>query len=184
MASGAAKSTAFILLVLNLLLYFIVTVIAAWAVKQAIEETHETGTMDPIIFFSKPLSLFPIAPLLRTSRRRQGCCWYFGSMSYNATPFFTASILPIPARIFPIYFPMGNMATGFFVMFALLAGIIGMMTSATGLQDIARGTASAFHAAAASSLITLFLSLLAMGYCSTTALTGFSTFIRSSVSHY
>ncbi|KAK4783025.1 hypothetical protein SAY86_007399 [Trapa natans] len=117
MASGAAKSTAFILLILNLFLYFIITVTAAWATKHAIEKTHET------------------AVVLRT-----------------------------PARIFPMYFPMGNMVTGYFVMLALLVGIVGMTTSATGIQDVTRGTPSSFHAAAASSLITFFLSLLAMGF--------------------
>ncbi|OWM74188.1 membrane protein PM19L-like [Punica granatum] len=75
----------------------------------------------------------------------------------------TASILPTPARIFPIFFPMGNMATGLFILFALIAGVVGMTTSATGIQDVARGTAPTLHSAAASSLITLFLSLLAMG---------------------
>ena len=43
MASGGSKSTATILLILNLVLYFIVTVIAAWAINHGIERTHETG---------------------------------------------------------------------------------------------------------------------------------------------
>lgn len=43
MASGAGKSAAFILLVLNVFLYFIVIAITAWAVNHAIERSHESG---------------------------------------------------------------------------------------------------------------------------------------------
>lgn len=45
MASGAGKSTAFILLVLNVFLYFVVVSIAAWAVNHGIERSHHTGTV-------------------------------------------------------------------------------------------------------------------------------------------
>ncbi|XP_030514946.1 membrane protein PM19L-like [Rhodamnia argentea] len=116
MASGGAKSAAFVLLLLNLLLYFVVSVIAVWAVNHAIMRSRET-----------------------------------------------ASVLEVPARIFPIYFPFGNMATGYLVIFSLIAGIVGMTTSATGIQNITRGGIANLHAAAASSLITLFLTFLAMG---------------------
>ncbi|KAF8027860.1 hypothetical protein BT93_E0707 [Corymbia citriodora subsp. variegata] len=75
----------------------------------------------------------------------------------------TASVLTIPARIFPIYFPVGNMATGFLVIFSLIAGIVGMTTSATGYLNVTGGGISNLHAAAASSLITLLLTFLAMG---------------------
>lgn len=43
MASGAGKSAAFALLVLNVFLYFIIIAIAAWAVNHGIEKSHETG---------------------------------------------------------------------------------------------------------------------------------------------
>lgn len=43
MASGAGKSAAFALLILNVILYFIVTVISAWAVNHGIERARETG---------------------------------------------------------------------------------------------------------------------------------------------
>ena len=39
-------------------------------------------------------------------------------------------------RLFPIYFPIGNLATGFFVVFALLAGVVGISTSITGLHAL------------------------------------------------
>lgn len=46
MASGAGKSAAFVLLVLNVFLYFIIVAIAAWAANHGIERSHETGTTD------------------------------------------------------------------------------------------------------------------------------------------
>lgn len=75
-----------------------------------------------------------------------------------------ASVLQTPARIFPIYFPMGNMATGFFVIFSLLIGVIGITTSLTGMLNVMQWTSPGLYAAAASSLWTWALTLLAMGY--------------------
>jgi hypothetical protein len=77
---------------------------------------------------------------------------------------FAASVLQIPARIFPIYFPIGNMATGFFVIFSLIAGLVGMGTSLIGLNHVAYWDAPNLHAAATASLATLALTLLTMGY--------------------
>ncbi|GAY50639.1 hypothetical protein CUMW_128240 [Citrus unshiu] len=116
MASGGSKSAAYILLMLNLALYFIVTVIAAWAVNHGIQRSREA-----------------------------------------------ASVLSLPARIFPIYFPFGNMATGLFVIFSLLAGVVGMGTSLAGLHNVFQWDLPNLNAAAASSLITWALTLLAMG---------------------
>ncbi|TKY54068.1 AWPM-19 protein [Spatholobus suberectus] len=117
MASGGSKSVASILLALNLVLYFIVLVIASWAVNHGIQRSGET-----------------------------------------------ASVLSLPARIFPIYFPMGNMTTGFFVIFSLVAGVVGFTTSLTGLHNIFQWNAPNLHAAAMSSLTTWALTLLAMGF--------------------
>ncbi|XP_057956731.1 membrane protein PM19L isoform X2 [Malania oleifera] len=116
MASGAAKSVALILLVVNVLLYFIAISFSAWAINHGIKRARET-----------------------------------------------ASVLSVPARIFPIYFPMGNMATGFFIIFSLIAGVVGFSTSFTGIQNVINGNASNFHSAAASSLAAWALTLLAMG---------------------
>ncbi|CAJ1941204.1 unnamed protein product [Sphenostylis stenocarpa] len=116
MASGS-KSVASILLALNLVLYFIVLVIASWAVNHGIQRSGEA-----------------------------------------------ASVLSIPARIFPIYFPMGNMTTGFFVILSLIAGVVGFTTSLTGLHNIFQWDAPNIHAAAMSSLTTWALTLLAMGF--------------------
>ncbi|KAJ8467122.1 hypothetical protein OPV22_029674 [Ensete ventricosum] len=74
-----------------------------------------------------------------------------------------ASGLSVPARLFPIYYPIGNLATGFFVIFSLISGVVGAATSLTGLQDVTSGSASSLLSAAASSVIAWGLTLLAMG---------------------
>ena len=68
-----------------------------------------------------------------------------------------------PVRLFPIYFPIGNLATGFFVVFALLAGVVGISTSITGLHDVGQGLPANMMSAAAAALVTWTLTLLAMG---------------------
>ncbi|KAF3457230.1 hypothetical protein FNV43_RR01887 [Rhamnella rubrinervis] len=116
MASEGARSTALILLVLNLILYFIVIVIASWAINHGIQRSRET-----------------------------------------------ASVLSIPARIFPIYFPMGNVATGFFVILSLLAGVVGFTTSLTGLNNVFQWNLANLNSAAFSSLASFSLTHLALG---------------------
>ncbi|KAH7522410.1 hypothetical protein FEM48_Zijuj07G0135400 [Ziziphus jujuba var. spinosa] len=112
----ASKAPALILLFVNLVLYFIVIVIAAWAINHGIERSREA-----------------------------------------------ASVLSIPARIFPIYLPIGNMATGFFVILSLLAGVVGFTTSLTGLHNVVTWNLSDLHTAAFSSLASLSLTILALG---------------------
>lgn len=68
-----------------------------------------------------------------------------------------------PVRLFPIYFPIGNLATGFFVIFALITGVVGISTSLTGLHDVGQGFPANMMSAAAASLVTWTLTLLAMG---------------------
>ncbi|CAH1433250.1 unnamed protein product [Lactuca virosa] len=75
-----------------------------------------------------------------------------------------ASVLSIPARIFPIYYPFGNMATGYVVVLSLLAGVLGLVTSLTGIYNVAQWNASNLYAASASSLLSWTLTLLAMGF--------------------
>ncbi|GFQ05952.1 hypothetical protein PHJA_002739200 [Phtheirospermum japonicum] len=116
MASGAGKSAAFMLLILNVFLYLILIAIAAWAVNHGIEKSHKT-----------------------------------------------ASVLSLPARIFPIYYPFGNLATGFVVILSLVAGVVGFTTSVTGISSVIQWNAPNLHAAATSSLVSWLLTLLAMG---------------------
>ncbi|KAK7263018.1 hypothetical protein RJT34_30602 [Clitoria ternatea] len=86
MASGGSKSVAF--LALNIVLYFIVLVIASWAVNHGIQRSGES-----------------------------------------------ASVLSFLVHLFPIYFLMGSIATGFFVIFSLIAGVMGFTTLVTRLLD-------------------------------------------------
>lgn len=76
---------------------------------------------------------------------------------------FAASRLPIPAQLFPIYFPIGNIATGFFIIFSLIAGTVGIITSLTGLHNLSQWNAPNLNAAAVSSFISWALTVLAMG---------------------
>ncbi|XP_042476995.1 membrane protein PM19L-like [Macadamia integrifolia] len=116
MASEAPRSLAFFLLILNLVLYGIVTIIAGWAVNYGIEHSYQT-----------------------------------------------ASTLKIPAHLFPMYYPIGNMATGFFVIFALIAGLVGVATSISGINSILKWTLPNLLSAATYSTTTWFLTILAMG---------------------
>ncbi|XP_071723373.1 membrane protein PM19L-like [Rutidosis leptorrhynchoides] len=114
MALGTPKSAAILLLILNLGLYFIVTMIASWAINYGINRSHE-------------------------------------------------HVLSTPAQIFPIFYPIGNTATGFVVIFTLIAGVVGMTTSITGLVNVLEWNAPNLHAASFSSLTTWAITLLAMG---------------------
>ncbi|XP_010942410.1 membrane protein PM19L isoform X2 [Elaeis guineensis] len=82
--------------------------------------------------------------------------------SIDETPYAVLN-LPVPIRLFPIYDPIGNLATGFFVIFALIAGVVGIATSLSGLRDVLEGSPASLLSAAASSIITWALTLLAMG---------------------
>ncbi|XP_020274751.1 uncharacterized protein LOC109849343 [Asparagus officinalis] len=75
----------------------------------------------------------------------------------------TVKSLTLPARLFPIYYPIGNLATGFFVMFSLIAGLVGIAASLSGLHNVLEWRASSLLSASASSVIALGLTLLAMG---------------------
>ncbi|KAL6581817.1 hypothetical protein OROMI_005831 [Orobanche minor] len=75
----------------------------------------------------------------------------------------TASVLKLPARIFPIYYPFGNLATCFVVILSLIAGVVGFTTSVTGISNVIQWDAPNLHAAASSTLVSLLLTMLAMG---------------------
>ncbi|KAK8692529.1 hypothetical protein V6N13_075988 [Hibiscus sabdariffa] len=51
----------------------------------------------------------------------------------------------LPAHFSPIYFPMGNAATGFFVTFAMLAGVAGVASVIAGLNHIRSWHGGSFH---------------------------------------
>ncbi|CAI0560807.1 unnamed protein product [Linum tenue] len=72
----------------------------------------------------------------------------------------------LPAHFSPIYFPMGNAATGFFVTFALIAGVVGAASVISGLNHIRAWNSDSLPAAASAGTIAWTLTLLAMGLVS------------------
>ncbi|XVF25541.1 hypothetical protein REPUB_Repub13aG0221100 [Reevesia pubescens] len=70
----------------------------------------------------------------------------------------------LPAHFSPIYFPMGNVATGFFVTFAMLAGVVGVASAITGFNHIRSWNASSLSSAASIAAVAWTLTLLAMGF--------------------
>ena len=79
--------------------------------------------------------------------------------------------------IITIYFPLGNKATGFFVLISLLAGVVGMITSLTGLSSVSQWNAPNLLATADSSHVTLSLTIFAMGYINYSSLFYFSCIV-------
>ncbi|KAF8391135.1 hypothetical protein HHK36_023436 [Tetracentron sinense] len=69
--------------------------------------------------------------------------------------------LELPAQISPIVFPMGNAATGLFVLFALIAGVVGAASAIAGILPVRTWTANSLLSAA---IIAWALTLLAMGF--------------------
>lgn len=55
------------------------------------------------------------------------------------------------------------MATGFLIIFSLIAGVVGFISSLTGIHNVIQWNAPNLYAAAFSSLTTWLLTLLAMG---------------------
>lgn len=72
--------------------------------------------------------------------------------------------MELPAHFSPIYFPMGNAATGFFVTFALIAGVVGVASAISGLAHIRSWTPDTLPSAVSVAAIAWSLTLLAMGY--------------------
>ncbi|KAF8647197.1 hypothetical protein HU200_065460 [Digitaria exilis] len=44
--------------------------------------------------------------------------------------------LRLPAHFHPIFFPIGNFATGFFVLFSLVAGVVGIASAMVGFTHL------------------------------------------------
>ncbi|XP_008780296.1 membrane protein PM19L-like [Phoenix dactylifera] len=71
--------------------------------------------------------------------------------------------LRLPAHFIPIFFPIGNAATGFFVMFALIAGVVGAASALAGFNHIRFWNYDSLQPAASSGIIAWALTLIAMG---------------------
>ncbi|CAA0827548.1 AWPM-19-like family protein [Striga hermonthica] len=72
--------------------------------------------------------------------------------------------LDLPAHFSPIDFPMGNAATGFFVLFAMIASVVGVASAISGLNLMRYWDADSMSAAATAATIAWTLTLLAMGF--------------------
>ncbi|KAL3520095.1 hypothetical protein ACH5RR_018244 [Cinchona calisaya] len=70
----------------------------------------------------------------------------------------------LPAHFSPVYFPMGNAATGFFVVFAMIAGVVGVASAITGLNHLRIWNIDSLPVAASAATIAWSLTLLAMGF--------------------
>ncbi|KAM7500623.1 hypothetical protein LguiA_025037 [Lonicera macranthoides] len=70
----------------------------------------------------------------------------------------------LPAHFSPIYFPMGNAATGFFVTFSLIAGVVGVASVISGLNHVRFWNLDSLPAAASAATIAWSLTVLAMGF--------------------
>uniref|UniRef100_A0A453FA52 Uncharacterized protein n=2 Tax=Aegilops tauschii TaxID=37682 RepID=A0A453FA52_AEGTS len=77
--------------------------------------------------------------------------------------FFIGSGLELPSHFSPIYFPIGNAATGFFVIFAVIASVVGMGAALAGFHHVRAWSHESLPAAASSAFIAWMLTLLAMG---------------------
>ncbi|XP_012445689.1 membrane protein PM19L [Gossypium raimondii] len=78
--------------------------------------------------------------------------------------FIIGPAFELPAHFSPIYFPMGNAATGFFVTFAMLAGVVGVASAIAGINHIRSWHASSLPSAASVAGVAWTLTLLAMGF--------------------
>jgi hypothetical protein len=76
----------------------------------------------------------------------------------------TGPELRLPAHFHPIFFPIGNFATGFFVVFALLAGVVGAASCIVGFTHLRFWSYHSQEPAASLGLIAWALTVLAMGY--------------------
>lgn len=72
--------------------------------------------------------------------------------------------LRLPAHFHPIFFPIGNFATGFFVLFSLIAGVVGIASAMVGFNHLRFWNYESQQPAAALGIVAWALTVLAMGY--------------------
>ncbi|GER24562.1 AWPM-19-like family protein [Striga asiatica] len=70
----------------------------------------------------------------------------------------------LPEHFSPIHFPMGNAATGFFVLYALIAGVVGVASAISGLNHIRHWDRESLPAATSAANMAWSLTLLATGF--------------------
>ncbi|KAK1412140.1 hypothetical protein QVD17_33143 [Tagetes erecta] len=72
--------------------------------------------------------------------------------------------LELPPHFSPVYFPMGNSATGFFVIFALIAGVVGVASTIAGFNYVRSWSSDDRTGPASAAVIAWALTVLAMGF--------------------
>ncbi|KAF8391133.1 hypothetical protein HHK36_023434 [Tetracentron sinense] len=88
----------------------------------------------------------------------------FGGWAINRAidhGFIIGTGLELSVHISPIVFPMGNAATGVFVLLALIAGVVGAASAIGGILPVRTWNANSLLSAA---IIAWALTLLAMGF--------------------
>ncbi|XP_057865864.2 membrane protein PM19L [Cryptomeria japonica] len=71
--------------------------------------------------------------------------------------------IPVGFSFSPLLFPIGNEATGFMVIFSLIAGVVGAASCLSGLHHLRVWTAESLASTASSAITAWALTLLAMG---------------------
>lgn len=141
MAREGLRPVASLLLLLNFCMCPIVASIGGWALNFALDHTYVIGIL---ICQSPPCSM-------------------------NITHFISENPLAgpglaLPEHFSPVYFPMGNNATGFFTIFALIAGAFGMAAAIAGVHHLRSWRQESLPSAVSSALTAWGLTLLAMGW--------------------
>ncbi|GLJ44508.1 hypothetical protein SUGI_0934300 [Cryptomeria japonica] len=73
------------------------------------------------------------------------------------------SSIPVGFSFSPLFFPIGNEATGFMVIFSLIAGVVGAASCVSGLHHLRVWTAESLASTVSSAMTAWALTLLAMG---------------------
>jgi len=85
----------------------------------------------------------------------------------------------LPQGLSPIYFPVGNEATSFMVIFAFIAVVVGAASCLSGLHHLQIWGAQSLASSAASSMTAWALTLLAMGLWKSSSSRVFSNLFSS-----
>eukprot|EP01018_Ginkgo_biloba_P010084 Gb_35398 [translate_table: standard] len=75
----------------------------------------------------------------------------------------TGAGIPLPNPYTSLYFPIGNEATGFFIIFTLIAGVVGAGSCLSGIHHIRSWTTESLTSSISSTMTAWSLTLLAMG---------------------
>jgi hypothetical protein len=137
--------------VLNFCMYVIVAAIGGWAINHAINNGFFIGKL--LVVHSPHEYVIKSAPQVEIPN--------FEARGQRND---AGAGLALPAQFAPICFPIGNAATGFFVLFAVIASVVGAAAALAGFQHIRAWSPESLPAAVSSGFTAWALTLLAMGY--------------------